>query len=58
MNTINNNTFNLHNSFFLNNDNRYMKDTLMSKLFGVARLLRILNLHMAYKAQGNFKRYL
>ena len=38
MNIINDNTFNLHNSL-LNNDNRYMKVTLKSKLTGVARLL-------------------
>ena len=36
MNIINDNTFNLHNSL-LNNDNRYMKVTLKSKLIGVAR---------------------
>ena len=36
MNMINNNTFNLHNSL-LNNDTRYMKVTLKSKLIGVAR---------------------
>ena len=36
MNIINDNTFNLHNSL-LNNDNRYMKVTLMSKLIGIAR---------------------
>ena len=36
MNIINDNTFNLHNSH-LNNDNRYMKVTLNSKLIGVAR---------------------
>ena len=29
-------TFNLHNSL-LNNDNRYMKVTLKSKLIGIAR---------------------
>ena len=32
---INDNTFNLHNSL-LNNDNRYIKVTLQSKLIGVA----------------------
>ena len=37
-NRINDNTFNLHNSL-LNNDNRYMKFTLKSKLIGVARWL-------------------
>ena len=36
MNIINDNTFNLHNSL-LNNDNRYMKVTLKSKLIGVVR---------------------
>ena len=36
MNVINDNTFNLHNSL-LNNDNRYMKVILKSKLLGVAR---------------------
>ena len=36
MNIINDNTFNLHNSL-LNNDNRYMKITLKSKLIGDAR---------------------
>ena len=36
MNIINDNNFNLHNSL-LNNDNRYMKVTLKSKLIGVAR---------------------
>ena len=36
MNIINDNTFNLHKSL-LNNDNRYMKVTLKSKLIGVAR---------------------
>ena len=36
MNIINDNTFNLRNSL-LNNDNRYMKVTLKSKLIGVAR---------------------
>ena len=35
MNIINDNTFNLHNSL-LNNDNKYMKVTLKSKLIGVA----------------------
>ena len=33
---INNNTFNLHNNL-LNNDDRFMKVTLKSKLIGVAR---------------------
>ena len=37
-NIINDNFFNLHNSL-LNNDNRYMKVTLKSKLIGVARQL-------------------
>ena len=46
MNIINDNTFNLYNSL-LNNDIRYMK----------VNLKQILNLHMAYKMQGNFKRY-
>ena len=36
MNIINDNTFNLHNSL-LNNDNKYMKVSLKSKLIGVAR---------------------
>ena len=36
INIINDNTFNLHNSL-LNNDNRYMKVILKSKLNGVAR---------------------
>ena len=36
MNIINDNTFNLHNSL-LNNDNRYGKVTLKSKLIEVAR---------------------
>ena len=36
MNIIHENPFNLHNSL-LNNDNRYMKVTLKSKLIGVAR---------------------
>ena len=36
MNIINDNTFNLHNSF-LDNDNRNMKVTLKSKLIGVVR---------------------
>ena len=36
MNIINDNTFNLHNNLS-NNDNRYMKVTLKSKLIGVAR---------------------
>ena len=35
MNIINDNIFNLHNSF-LNIDNKYMKVTLESKLIGVA----------------------
>ena len=54
MNIINDNTFNLHNSL-LNNDNRYMKVTLKSKLIGSCKvanfgqLSRILNLYMAYK---------
>ena len=38
MNIINDNTFNLYNSF-LNNDTRYVKATLKSKLIGVAREL-------------------
>ena len=38
MNIINDNNFNLHNSF-LNNDNRCMNVTLKSKLIGVAQLL-------------------
>ena len=38
MNIINDNTFNLHNSL-LNNNDRYMKVTLKSKVIGVARLL-------------------
>ena len=38
MNIINDNTFNMHNSL-LNNDNRYMKITLKSKLIGVSRWL-------------------
>ena len=36
MNIINDNTFNLHNSL-LNNDNKYGKVTLKSKLIEVAR---------------------
>ena len=36
MNIINDNTFNLHDNH-LDNDNRYMKVTLKSKLIGVAR---------------------
>ena len=36
MNIINDNTFTPYNSL-LNNDNRYMKVTLKSKLIGVAR---------------------
>ena len=36
MNIINDNTYNLHNSL-LNNDNRYMKVTLKSKVIGVAQ---------------------
>ena len=36
MNIINYNTFNQYNSL-LNNDNRYMKVTLKSKLIGVAK---------------------
>ena len=36
MNIINDNTFNQHISL-LNNDNRYKKVTLKSKLIGVAR---------------------
>ena len=36
MNIINDNTFNIYNSF-LNNDNRSMKVILKSKLIGVAR---------------------
>ena len=35
MNIIKDNTFNLHNSL-LNNNNRYMKVTLKSKLIGVS----------------------
>ena len=55
MNIINNTTFNMHNSL-LNNDDKYIKVTLKSKLIGVASLLlQILNLHMAYKTQENFK---
>ena len=38
MNIINDNIVNLHNSL-LNNDNRYMKVTLKSKLIGVTRLV-------------------
>ena len=38
INIINDNNFNLHNSL-LNNDNRYMKAPLKSRLIGVARLL-------------------
>ena len=38
MNIIDDNTFNLHYSL-LNNDNKYMKVTLKSKLIEVARLL-------------------
>ena len=38
MNIMNNNTFNLHKNL-LNNDNRYMKVTVKSKLIGIARLL-------------------
>ena len=36
MNIIKDNTFNLHNSL-LNNDNRYMKVTLKSKVLGFAK---------------------
>ena len=36
INIINDNTFNLHNTL-LNNDNRYKKVTLKSKLIGVTR---------------------
>ena len=36
MNIINDNTFNLHNSP-LNNDNKYMKVTLKSKLIRIAK---------------------
>ena len=36
MNIINDNNFNLHNRL-LNNNNRYMKVTLKSKLIGVGR---------------------
>ena len=36
MNIINDNTFNLHYKI-LNNDNRYMKVTLKSKLISIAR---------------------
>ena len=57
MNIINDNTFNLHNSL-LNNDTRYKKVTLKSKLIDIAnfgRLSRIPNLHMAYKTQENLK---
>ena len=36
MNIINDNTFNLNNCR-LNNDNRYMKVTLKSKLIGIAK---------------------
>ena len=36
MNIISDNTFNLRNNL-LNNDNRYMKVTLKSKLIGIAR---------------------
>ena len=38
MNIINDNTFNLYNSL-LDNDNRYMKNTLKSKLIRIARQL-------------------
>ena len=38
MNIINDNIFNVHNSV-LNNDNKYTKVTLKSKLIGVARKL-------------------
>ena len=38
MNIINDNAFNQHNSL-LNDDNRYMKVTLKSKLIAVARSL-------------------
>ena len=38
MNITNDNTFSLHNNNLLNNDNRYMKVTLESKLIGVAKL--------------------
>ena len=44
MNIINDNTFNLHDSL-LNNDDKYMKVTLKSKLIGVARLLISANYH-------------
>ena len=37
MNIINDNTYNLYNSL-LNNDNRYMKITLQSKLIGIAKV--------------------
>ena len=53
----------MHDSL-LNNDNRYIKVTLKSKLIRncqvayFERLSRILNLHMIYKTQKNFKRYL
>ena len=40
MNIFNDNIFNLHNSR-LNNDNRFMKGTLKSKLIGVAILLNL-----------------
>ena len=48
--------------WLLNNNNRYMKVALKSKLIGVARLLilgdcsKFFNLNMAFKTQGNFKR--
>ena len=42
MNIINDNTFNLHNSL-LNNDNKYVKVTLKSKLIGIAWWLILAN---------------
>ena len=42
INIINDNSFNQHKSP-LNNDNRYLKDTLNSKPIGVDRLLLLVN---------------
>ena len=49
MNIFNDDTFNLHNSL-LNNDNRFMKVTLKSKLKGTTY-------NIEYKTRSNFKIY-
>ena len=61
MNIINDKTFNLRNSL-LNKDVVYesyskVQANRSCQVDNFGRLSRILNLHMAYNTQGNFKRY-